>query len=139
MATLYGAVMNIKDVTGGVPPVASLAATVRAFVEVVTYATQTTSDVIEVGFLPKGAKFLYGVIATTVTTGAATIAIGISGATGKYRAAAAFTAVDIPTLFGITAAMNTRISADETVIITIGTASLPASGTLTVTLVYAHD
>lgn len=138
MATLYGANMLLLS-AGTTLPVVSKAATIRSFVEVVTLATQTTADVIEVGQLPKGAKFLYGVICSTVSLATATVAIGISGATGKYRAAAVFTAVDTPTLFGVTAGMNVRISADETVIVTIAVASLPAAGTLTVTLVYAHD
>lgn len=138
MATLYGANMLLLS-AGTTLPVVSKAATIRSFVEVVTLATQTTADVIEVGQLPKGAKFLYGVICSTVSLATATVAIGISGATGKYRAAATFTAVDTPTLFGVTAGMNVRISADETVIVTIAVASLPAAGTLTVTLVYAHD
>lgn len=106
----------------------------------VTYATQTTSDTLVLGVLPAGATFAFGVVNTTVTTSTATLAIGISGTTGKYRAAAAVTGVDTPTLFGTAAqqgAADPALSAEETVIGTIGTASLPASGTLVVDLYYS--
>lgn len=113
--------------------------TVRCFVEDVTLATQTTSDTIEVARLPKGAIPLYGVLSASATLGAtATIAIGITGTTGKYRAAATHT-VTTPTLFGVNAALGGALAAEETVFITIAAASLPASGTLRVMFVYAVD
>lgn len=105
-----------------------------------TYASQTTSDTLVVGNLPAGATFAYGLVNTSVTTNTATIAIGITGTTGKYRAAAAVTGVDTPTLFGTVAteaAADPALSAEEQVICTIGTASLPASGTLVVDIFYS--
>jgi hypothetical protein len=138
MATLYGTNMTTLHSSMTTPPVVSQAATVRAFVEVVTLASQATTDTIEVGVLPKGAKFLYGIINNSATLGSSTVAIGISGATGKYRAAATKTST-VPEVFGVTAGMNVRISADETVIVTIAEADLPSSGTMVITLVYAHD
>lgn len=114
---------------------------VRVVSDVITLATQTTSDTIVLfgGKLPIGAQVLYGVLTSTVTLGTATVAIGITGTTGKYRAAAAFTAVDTPTTFGPTAVQLTPLTAEEQVFITIGTASLPSSGTVTVQLFYALD
>jgi hypothetical protein len=111
-------------------------APVRVHREVITLASQATTDTIVIGRLPSGHQFLYGVLCTTVTLGSATIAIGITGATGKYRAAATFTAVDTPTLFGVAAAVGAAspLAADEEVFITIATAALPASGTLTTLL-----
>lgn len=106
----------------------------------VTFATQTTSDTLVLGVLPAGATFAFGIVNTTVTTSTATLAIGIAGTTGKYRAAAAVTSVDTPVLFGTAAtqgAADPALSAEETVIGTIGTASLPASGTLVVDLYYS--
>jgi hypothetical protein len=138
MATLYGTNMTALHSSMTTPSVVSQAATVRAFVEVVTLAAQATTDTIEVGVLPKGAKFLYGIINNSATLGSSTVAIGISGATGKYRAAATKTSTT-PEVFGVTAGMNVRISADETVIVTIAAADLPSSGTMVITLVYAHD
>ncbi len=113
--------------------------TVRTFIEEVTLATQTTSDTINVARLPKGAVPLYGVISTDTSLSTATIAIGITGTVGKYRAAATFTATNTPTFFGVTAGISTALTDEETVFITIAVASLPAAGKLTVTMVYAFD
>ena len=69
--------------------------------------------------------------------GTATVAIGISGATGKYRTAAIFTAA-APTLFGnSTAADDDALTAEETVLLTIAAASLPGSGTAYVDLYFS--
>jgi hypothetical protein len=116
---------------------------VRVYQEIITLATQTTSDTIIVAYPSKGETFLYGVLTSTVSLGTSTVAIGITGTTGKYRAAATFTAVDTPTPFGVTANMISsgapaKLTADETVFITIATASLPGSGTLVVQLYFAQ-
>ncbi|MEK0416825.1 MAG: hypothetical protein RI949_831 [Pseudomonadota bacterium] len=106
----------------------------------ITLASQTTSDTILLGLLPAGSTFLYGVLNSTVSLGTSTLAVGIAGTTGKYRAAATFTATDTPTLFGTAAtagATDPALSADESVIATIATANLPASGTLVVDLIYS--
>lgn len=106
-----------------------------------TLNTQTTSDTLVVGNLPAGATFAFGVITASATLGAsATVAIGITGSTGKYRAAATFTSADTPTLFGTAAtvgATDPALSAEEQVFVTIGTASLPGSGTLVIDLYYS--
>lgn len=140
MAVLFGVQMTKLRVS----PVATadpgnVDGTVRVFNERINLATQTTSDTIEVCRLPKGAIPLYGVLQTDTTLGAATIAIGITGTAGKYRAAAAFTATNVPTPFGDTANMGEATTAEEIVFITIATASLPASGILRVQFVYAFD
>jgi len=100
----------------------------------------TTSDTLYVGDLPTGATFAFGVITASVTMGAsATLAIGTTGATGKYRAGATFTAADTPTLFGVnTAVAAAPLAATEKVFITIGAASLPTSGTLIVDLYFSQ-
>ena len=105
-----------------------------------TLATQTTSDTLVVGVLPMGATFAFGVIVSSVSLGSSTLAIGISGTAGKYRAAAAFTAVDTPTLFGpasVIGAADPALAADEQVIGTIAAAALPGSGTLVIDLYYS--
>ena len=107
----------------------------------ITLGTQTTADTIVIGELPAGATFAFGMLTSSVTLGTSTIAVGITGATGKYRAAAVFTAVDTPTLFGTNATVGAddpALSANETVFITIAVASLPASGTLIVDLFYSY-
>jgi len=67
----------------------------------------------------------------------ATVAIGITGTTGKYRAAAVKTSV-VPEVFGPSAGMAT-LAADEEIFITIGAASLPSSGTLVVDLYFSNS
>lgn len=113
--------------------------TVRCFAETVTYNTQTTSDTIVIGLLPKGSVFLYGIINSDTSSGSATIAIGITGTVAKYKAAAAFTATDTPTFFGKAATTGVAETADRTVFITIAAASLPASGILSITMFYSHN
>lgn len=139
MAVLQGQQMTkLRAAQPTVPDPAFVGGTVRCFVEEVTLATQTTSDTIEVARLPNGAVPLYGVLSTSVTLGTATVAIGITGTTGKYRAAGVLTATT-PEVFGVNAALGEALAAEEIVFITIGTASLPASGTLRVMFIYAVD
>lgn len=106
-----------------------------------TLATQTISDTLVLGVLPAGATFAYGVYNASVTLGGtATLAIGITGATAKYAAATAFTAVNAPTLFGTVAtagAADPALTAEEQVFVTIAGASLPGSGTMVIDLYYS--
>lgn len=116
---------------------------VRVYREQITLASGlgTTADTIVVAYPTKGEQFLFGVLTSTVTLGTSTVAIGVTGATGKYRAANPFTAVDTPTLFGAGAAGLGglgKLAADEEIFLTIGTANLPTSGTLTVDLYFAQ-
>jgi hypothetical protein len=116
---------------------------VRVYREQITLASGvgTTADTIVVAYPSKGEQFLFGVLSSTVTLGTSTVAIGIAGATGKYRAANTFTVTDTPTLFGAGAAGLGglgKLSADEEVFLTIGTANLPTSGTLTVDLYFTQ-
>lgn len=98
-----------------------------------TFNTQTTSDTLQCFTLPTGATFVKGWAIVDTSTSTATIAIGNSGTAGKYRAAAAITTTNSPQDFGVAAAASgAPLSAEETVLVTIGTASLPASGTLTI-------
>ena len=106
----------------------------------VTLASQATTDTLQLGNLPAGAVFAYGVINSDTSLGSSTLAIGISGTTGKYRAAATFTSTDTPTFFGKAAeaaASDAGLSAEQTVIGTIASAALPSSGTLVVDLFYS--
>lgn len=109
---------------------------VCVFQETVTYASQPAADTIVVGQLPKGARFLYGILCATASSGSTTIAIGIAGTPAKYRAAAAFTATDTPTLFGVSANTGVALTADETIIVTLAAATAPSSGTLDIQLYY---
>lgn len=130
---------NQTSVPVGYKPVATVnQARLKRLRGLFTLATQTTSDTLVIGNLPVGATFAYGKLTSSVTLGTSTIAIGITGTTGKYRAAAVFTAVDTPTDFGTaTQVGGSPLTAEEQVFITIATASLPASGTLVVDLYYS--
>jgi hypothetical protein len=112
---------------------------VRCFSEQVVLATQPIADTIVVGLDPKGAIFLYGTIETDTTLGTATIAIGTASVPAKYAAAATYTTVDTPVVFGKTAAVGTTLPADDAVILTIAVAALPASGNLKINLFYAFN
>ena len=139
MATLYGAQMT--KVNAGTPTDPGFVdASVRTFLEVVTLASQATTDTVVVARLPKGAVLRGARIMTDTTLGGtATIAIGITGTTGKYRAAATFTATDTWEEIGQAADFHTALSAEEEVFITIAAAALPASGTLLVQFDYAFN
>lgn len=103
--------------------------TVRVFNERVNLATQTTADTIEICRLPNGSIPLYGRMITDTAFGiTATVAIGITGTTGKYRAAATFNTADTWEAFGVVANVGEALTAEETVFVTIAAASLPASG-----------
>lgn len=82
--------------------------------------------------LPKGAIPLFGISHGSATMGGtATLAFGISGSTGKYRAAATHT-VTTPTIFGVHAGISTATTAEEQLLLTVAAAALPSSGTLTI-------
>lgn len=140
MATLYAAaaaqafnsnppVKNSPGAHGGL---------VRSLTDTVTYAAQTTSDTIVIGggLLPVGARVLEVLMTTSVTTGSATLALGITGTPAKYKAAGAVTTANVPQVFGPAAALDVPLTAAEQLFLTIAGASLPASGTLVVTVLY---
>ena len=110
----------------------------RRFRASFTMASQASGDDIVLAKIPAGYRFAFGILNASATMGAsATVAIGISGSTGKYRAAAVFTAA-APTLFGVnTAADDDALTAEETVLLTIAVAALPSSGTAYVDLYYS--
>ncbi|MBV5325382.1 MAG: hypothetical protein J0626_08995 [Rhodospirillaceae bacterium] len=141
MATQYGTQMGRLRNSAPVdlPLAGDVHGRVRVFNEKVVLAAQPTSDIIEVARLPKGARVLYGLLDSTVSLGSATLAVGIAGTTAKYRAAAVFTAVDTPTLFGPAAVAGEPLASEEIVILTIAAAALPASGTLRVMIFYTLD
>lgn len=105
---------------------------VRRFRATVTLASQADGDTIVLAKLPAGFAFAYGIINASATLGTSTIAIGTNGTAGKYRAAATFTAA-APSLFGAVAAVDdAALTAEETVIATVGAAALPSSGTMVI-------
>lgn len=95
-----------------------------------------TGDTPVVGKAMKGWAFRGGQIFTDTSLATSTIAIGIAGATTKYKAAATFTAVNTLTpLAGVVGAgAFDPLTADEEIIITVAVLALPAAGKLYVDL-----
>lgn len=88
----------------------------------------TTADTVSLCKVPAGMRFVEGRITSSVSLGTSTVAIGNATTAGKYRAAAVFTAVDTPTLFGTAAAMAAGASGgEEEVLLTVATANLPTT------------
>lgn len=141
MATLYSteATSYLNTVPPAMVDAAFVGGALRRYRATITLATQTTSDTIVLFKVRRGICFAFGLLASTVSLGSSQIAIGITGTTGKYRAAAVFTAVETPTLFGLTANSGAAatLTTDETIFITISAASLPASGTLVVDMYFS--
>ena len=108
----------------------------KAYQATITLASQASDDTIVIAKARQGEKFVAGIITTDTSLGSAKIQIGNATATAKYKADATFTSVDTPTLFGKAAAMA-ALEDDEEIIITVGTAALPASGTLKVSMLFA--
>lgn len=121
------------------PDVGDVGGRLRVFNEKITMASQASGDIIRCGKLPKGARLLFGILVTSATLGTATIKLGSTASDAKYRAAATFTTADTPTFFGLAANVGEELAAEETLILTIGTAALPSSGTLRVIWVYTID
>lgn len=101
--------------------------------------SQASGDTVTIAKIPAGMTFAGGVLATDTSLGTATVAVGISGTTGKYAAAQTLTATNSPVLIGTVAQLTAAaLTAEETIIVTVGVASLPASGTLLVDLYFSH-
>lgn len=103
--------------------------------------SQTTSDTINLGVLPAGSIFVLGFLNATALISTTTIAIGNSSDSTKYRAALTVSGTgDQPQTFGKCAPeiATTALTADETVIATIGAAALPASGNFVVDIFYSR-
>lgn len=90
--------------------------------------------------LPRGARVLCAFMNASATMGAsATIALGIAGSTGKYRAAATYTSADTFSLFALNAATGVALAAEEQIIMTVGSAALPSSGRLLIGFLYVIE
>jgi hypothetical protein len=141
LSTELGGSANQTAAPVGYKPRASVyGARLKRLRATVTLASQATTDLLQLGNLPAGAVFAYGMLNSSASLGSSTLAIGISGATGKYRAAATFTSTDTPTPFGLAveaAASDAGLSTEQTVIGTIASAALPSSGTLVIDLFYS--
>jgi len=139
MANTYAnEVSTLYDTPAGFANCGVVGGRIRRFRASFTLNSQASGDTITLAKIPAGYAFAYGIINASATLGAsATVAIGTAASSGKYRAAAVFTAA-APTLFGVsTAADDDALTAEETVILTIAVAALPSSGTAVVDLYFS--
>lgn len=135
----------MTTLTSNLPDGSVVGGRLRRFRSVITLASQAQGAV-DLGIrVPPGHIFAYGVLNTDTSLGTSTVALGTSGSTAKYKAGAVFTATDTPTLFGKAAVAGASAKTsgtvgsspkgtgtDEDLIMTVGAASLPSSGTLVV-------
>lgn len=137
MAVLYSTEMTGLYATPvSLPSGAVVDGNVRVKRATITLASQTTSDTIVIAKAKSGEAFLYGVLNASATLGSSTVAVGVTGTVGKYKAAGTFTSANTPTLFGVNAGIGV-LTTEEEIFITIGSANLPASGTLVVDLYFS--
>lgn len=115
-------------------------ARLRRYRATITLAGQGSGDDVVLFRVPAGSVFAYGVLNTSASLGGtATIAVGVSGTTNRYKNAATFQAPNTPTLFGKTAEVSgAALAADTDIVLTIGTAALPGSGTLVVDMYFSN-
>ena len=101
-------------------------------------AAQATIDTITIAQVPKDQAFAFGLLTADTSLGTSTIAVGIAGTTGKYRAALVHTTpLNIPVLFGPLAAVEGLTAAQEKIFITIAAAALPGAGKLMIDLYFS--
>lgn len=141
MTTYYGTTYTGTFADGTSPPATPNAALVqgktRRIREVFAYAAQAAASLLYVGRLPQGAQFAGVRLTADTSSGSTTLAIGSSASAAKYKAAAAFTATDTPTMYGKASAMDDDpLAAAEDVYITLAAATAPASGILVCELFY---
>jgi hypothetical protein len=96
---------------------------------------QASGDTINLGKKPRNHRFFAGAANSDVSLGASTIAIGLAGNAGKYRAAGVHTTPNTPVLFGTHAASAAGEGEEEDLILTVGAASLPGAGNLAIEIV----
>lgn len=104
-------------------------------------ATILNGDTLSLGTRPKGSRYAGHRITGGVSLGTTTLAIGVAGTTGKYRAAATHTAVDTPTDVAIAAQLAADpLAADEDMIATFAAANAPTSDhELVIETFYTYD
>lgn len=107
------------------------------FKATIELAAQASGDVVELFKVPAGMSFVTGILNSSASLATATVKIGTAADDDKYRASATHTATT-PTLFGAQAGfVEGGNTTEEVVLLTVGTAALPASGTLVVDMIFS--
>jgi hypothetical protein len=82
--------------------------------------------------VPKGARGIKHRITVSATLGTSTLALGITGTTAKYAAAATYTTANSPVTIAKAANLAAELAADEDQFLTTAVAALPNDGTIIV-------
>lgn len=145
MADFYGSTFSAAKT--GTPPRAfpdgaRAAAKQRATIESINVGTSPpqVGDRIYVGKLPEGAVYQGYRLTANQSLGTSQLALGTTAVPNKYRAAATFTVVDTPTLFG-TAATKSQgpLAAGEDLWLTVSVAAIPNNTNLVIELLFTTD
>ena len=140
MAVLYGAYTAPRATTPqGLLDGSVQGGHVRVFREKIALSGQTIADTIVLAFPSAGETFLSGTITSDVTLGVSQVSVGTVASSAKYRPLGTHTVPDMPTNFGRAAAQSAKLVTDETIVLTIATASLPVTGTLIIDLYFAQS
>jgi hypothetical protein len=141
MAQTYSTEMAGMGSTPVVKPTSpGYGARLRRYRASITLAGQLAADTIVLARIPAGSTFAYGIITTDTSLGSTTLSIGNATTVAKYRALAAFTTTDTPTLFGKAAAIadGQTLTADEIVLVTLAVAAAPSPGNLVIDLYFSN-
>ena len=129
--TISGSNMAPASLSGGRKRVAAC---------VFTFASDAEGTYTLPIILPKGARVWDVRFNLSATAGAsAQLALGITGTTGKYRAAATLTTANAWVSSALNAAIGVELTAAETLILTTTVAALPASGRMVILVEYSVD
>lgn len=132
-ATIYPLAISSKA------PVSAAGARKRVTWEVFNFASDAVGTYPIGAPIPVGARVIKIEMIPSVSLGTTTVAIGITGATGKYRAAATLTTPDAVTTAALNAAVGVPLAAEEQLIMTTAVAALPASGNLKIAIEWCLD
>lgn len=108
----------------------------RRVISTFNLTAQAIGDRLLLPRVPKGARGVHHVIQPSVALGGvATLALGILGNTGKYRAAAIKNDA-LREVVSLAANISAELAADEDQFLTVAAAALPGAGTLVVETIY---
>jgi hypothetical protein len=167
VATLFGTQMGLLTGNSGgaiqqLPGVNVVGARQRTFVETIALASQASGSVIGVARVPLYAVFLGITLITDTSLGSATVSFGDANQAALYGAATTLTAINTPTLIAKADAIGPILNGYDSVtgnlvdpfmpqfvgqggalyediVMAIGSAAFPASGTLMVLTDYQID
>ena len=130
---------RLADVPRTYPPVAFAGGKLRVLIEVFNFAGEATGSHPIGAPLPAGAVPVLGFLVTSASTGSSTLAIGNRDNASRYRAGTILSQIDTPVLFGQGLVLGSATAAAEQLMLTVGSAALPAAGRLVIMLLYVDN